>query len=67
MAPPLIIIAGAFTFTGYALNAADWLYYGRNRRTRIDEFIFRLDKRDEELKRMVKAAAATDNASHTKH
>ena len=29
MAPPLLIIAGAFTFTGYALNFADYLYYGR--------------------------------------
>ena len=36
MAPPLIIISGAFTAVGVLLNASDRLYYGRNRRIMID-------------------------------
>jgi hypothetical protein len=46
MAPPLMIIAGAFTATGLLLNGVDRLATGRNRRVRIDEFTHDMDRRD---------------------
>jgi hypothetical protein len=49
MAPPLIVICGAFTVSGLLLNATDRIAYGRNRRVRIDEFVHDMDRRDKAI------------------
>lgn len=56
MAPPLIIIGGAFAATGFLLHGVDWLASGQHRRVQIDEFDFNMDKRDKWLGDQKKAA-----------
>ena len=60
MAPPLIIICGAFTATGVLLQGVDWLFHGRNRRVRITDFERSLDLRDIAIKNDLKKLAEVE-------
>ena len=55
MAPPLIVIAGAFTLTGLGIRGLDWLEHGRARRVRVDEFVYSMDHRDKAIDAAKKA------------
>ena len=52
MAPPLIVICTAFTLGGFAMRGIDNLLLGRNRRVKISNFEWGLDRRDDYIKKL---------------
>eukprot|EP00588_Corethron_pennatum_P030410 CAMPEP_0194313132 /NCGR_PEP_ID=MMETSP0171-20130528/10032_1 /TAXON_ID=218684 /ORGANISM="Corethron pennatum, Strain L29A3" /LENGTH=74 /DNA_ID=CAMNT_0039067959 /DNA_START=57 /DNA_END=281 /DNA_ORIENTATION=- len=48
-APGLIIIGGAFCLAGTGLRAVHKLAFGEERKVRMDEWTFELDKRNKRL------------------
>mmetsp|Transcript_15688 Transcript_15688/g.26151 ORF Transcript_15688/g.26151 Transcript_15688/m.26151 type:complete len:107 (-) Transcript_15688:260-580(-) len=51
MAPPLIVVGGAFCAIGAGIAGLDYLQFGRPKRVMQTEYGFQLDRRDEFIKK----------------